>query len=96
MAFAWALAIDPAVFLLDEPLSSLDPNFREEIQQLLKRLHRETAITLLMVTHDFTETHFLAEWTAVINRGCIEQVGSVSSVFLKPATPFVAGFVPIS
>lgn len=93
VALARALAIDPAVLLLDEPLSSLDPNFREEIQQLLKRLHRETAITVLMVTHDFTEAHFLAERTAVINRGRIEQVGSVSSVFLKPATPFVAEFV---
>jgi molybdate/tungstate transport system ATP-binding protein len=93
VALARALAIDPAVLLLDEPLSSLDPNFREEIRQLLKDLHRETAITVLMVTHDFSEAHFLARRVAVINAGRIEQVGNVKSVFLQPATPFVAEFV---
>jgi molybdate/tungstate transport system ATP-binding protein len=93
VALARALAIDPAVLLLDEPLSSLDPNFREEIRQLLKDLHRQTAITVLMVTHDFSEAHFLAQRVAVVNAGRIEQVGSVSGVFLQPATPFVAEFV---
>jgi molybdate/tungstate transport system ATP-binding protein len=93
VALARALAIDPAVLLLDEPLSSLDPNFREEIRQLLKALHRETAITVLMVTHDFSEAHFLAQRVAVINAGRIEQVGSVRGVFRRPATPFVTEFV---
>jgi len=93
VALARALAIDPAILLLDEPLSSLDPNFREEIRQLLKDLHRETAITVFMVTHDFSEAHFLAQRVAVINDGSIEQVGSVHSVFMRPATPFVANFV---
>jgi molybdate/tungstate transport system ATP-binding protein len=93
VALARALAIDPAVLLLDEPLSSLDPNFREEIRQLLKDLHEETAITVLMVTHDFSEAHFLAQRVAIINAGRIEQVGSVTSVFMQPATPFVAQFV---
>jgi molybdate/tungstate transport system ATP-binding protein len=93
VALARALAINPAVLLLDEPLSSLDPNFREEIRQLLKYLHRETAITVLMVTHDFSEAHFLAQRVAVINAGRIEQVGRVATVFQQPATPFVAEFV---
>jgi molybdate/tungstate transport system ATP-binding protein len=93
VALARALAIDPAVLLLDEPLSSLDPNFREEIRQLLKDLHGETAITVLMVTHDFSEAHFLAQRVAIINAGRIEQVGSVTNVFMQPATPFVAEFV---
>jgi len=93
VALARALAIDPAVLLLDEPLSSLDPNFREEIRQLLKDLHAQTAITVLMVTHDFSEAHFLAQRVAVIHAGCIEQVGSVARVFMQPATPFVAQFV---
>jgi molybdate/tungstate transport system ATP-binding protein len=93
VALARALAIDPAVLLLDEPLSSLDPNFREDIRQLLKELHRETGITVLMVTHDFSEAHFLAQRVAVMNSGRIEQVGSVDNVFLRPATPFVADFV---
>ena len=93
VALARALAIDPAILLLDEPLSSLDPNFREEIRQLLKDLHRETGITVLMVTHDFSEAHFLAQRVAVIHAGCIEQVGSVRGVFMRPVTPFVANFV---
>jgi molybdate/tungstate transport system ATP-binding protein len=93
VALARALAIDPAVLLLDEPLSSLDPNFREEIRQLLKDLHGQTAITVLMVTHDFSEAHFLAQRAAIIHNGHLEQVGDISSVFHHPATPFVADFV---
>jgi len=93
VALARALAADPAILLLDEPLSSLDPNFREEIRQLLKDLHRETEISVLMVTHDFSEAHFLAQRVAVINDGRIEQVGGVTTVFQQPVTPFVAKFV---
>jgi molybdate/tungstate transport system ATP-binding protein len=93
IALARALAIDPAVLLLDEPLSSLDPNFREDIRQLLKDLHQETAITILMVTHDFSEAHFLADRVAVIHAGSLRQVGKVSEVFMRPKTPFVARFV---
>ena len=93
VALARALAVDPATLLLDEPLSSLDPNIREEIRQLLKKLHRETGISVLMVTHDFSEAHFLAQRVGVINAGRIEQAGPVAEVFQRPATPFVAGFV---
>ncbi len=93
VAIARALAVDPSVLLLDEPLSALDPNFREEIRCTLKRLHTTTGITVLMVTHDFAEAHFLAQRAAVIHQGKIEQVGDVAEVFTKPATPFVAGFV---
>ncbi|MFV9646380.1 MAG: ABC transporter ATP-binding protein, partial [Desulfobacterales bacterium] len=93
VALARALAIEPSVLLLDEPLSALDPNFREDTREILKRLHVETGITILMVTHDFTEAHFLAQRTAVINNGRIEQIGSIAEVFHKPSTPFVAGFV---
>lgn len=93
VALARALAVDPAVLLLDEPLSSLDPNFREDIRRLLKDLHRETGISVLMVTHDFSEAHFLARRAAVLNAGRIEQVGGVAAIFQRPATPFVAEFV---
>ncbi|MDL1964721.1 MAG: ABC transporter ATP-binding protein [Deltaproteobacteria bacterium] len=93
VALARALAVDPSVLLLDEPLSALDPNFREDTREILKRLHVETGITILMVTHDFTEAHFLAQRTAVINNGRIEQIGSIPEVFHKPSTPFVAKFV---
>ena len=93
VALARALAVDPSVLLLDEPLSALDPNFREDTRETLKRLHIETGITVLMVTHDFTEAHFLAQRTAIINNGRIEQTGSIAEVFHRPSTTFVAEFV---
>ena len=93
VALARALAVNPSVLLLDEPLSALDPNFREEIRSELKRLHRELSLTCLMVTHDFTEAVFLGERGAVLNRGRLEQVGSIDEVFRRPATPFAAEFV---
>ena len=88
-----ALAVNPSVLLLDEPLSALDPNFREDIRDVLKKLHQELGITFLMVTHDFAEALFLGERTAILNHGSIEQVGTVADVFEHPATPFVAEFV---
>lgn len=93
VALARALAVDPSVLLLDEPLSALDPSFREEIRDILKTLHEETDITVLMVTHDFVEAHYLAQRTAVLNAGLIEQAGTVADVFYRPSTPFVARFV---
>jgi molybdate/tungstate transport system ATP-binding protein len=93
VAIARALAVNPSVLLLDEPLSALDPNFREEIREVLKHLHREVGITFLMVTHDFAEALFLGERMAVINQGKLEQTGPVVDVFQRPATPFVAEFV---
>ena len=93
VALARALAVSPEVLLLDEPLSALDPNFREEIRELLKALHRDTGITVLMVTHDFAEAHALAQGAALIRNGRIEQIGPVLELFQRPATPFVADFV---
>ncbi len=93
VSLARALAVNPFVLLLDEPLSAIDPNFREEIRELLKRLHKRLETTFLMVTHDFAEAMFLGQKTAIINQGKIEQIGSVSEVFKKPSTPFVAEFV---
>lgn len=93
VALARALVTAPAVLLLDEPLSSLDPCFREEIRDLLGNLHRETGLTVLMVTHDFSDAHSLARRVAVLHDGWIEQSGTVDQVFNKPATAFVADFV---
>ena len=93
VSLARALSVNPSVLLLDEPLSALDPNFREEIREVLKKLHERLETTFLMVTHDFAEALFLGQRTAIINRGRIEQVGSVSEVFRKPVTPFAAEFV---
>jgi molybdate/tungstate transport system ATP-binding protein len=93
VSLARALAVNPSVLLLDEPLSALDPNFREDIRDVLKKLHQEVKITFLMVTHDFADPLFLGQRMAILNRGKIEQVGRVSDVFERPATPFVAEFL---
>lgn len=93
VALARALAVQPSVLLLDEPLTALDPNFREEIRRALKDLHREMGLTFLMVTHDFAEALYLAERVAVIQGGRIRQVGPTEEVFRRPATPEVAAFL---
>jgi len=93
VALARALMVEPKVLLLDEPLSALDPNFREEVRGALKRLHQSSDTTFLMVTHDFADALSLAGRAAVMNKGRIEQVGNVREIFEKPASPFVADFV---
>jgi len=93
VALARALVVDPRILLLDEPLSALDPNFREEIRDILKQLHQETGIAVLMVTHDFGEARFLGQRIAVIHQGSLQQTGSADEIFRRPATPFVARFV---
>jgi molybdate/tungstate transport system ATP-binding protein len=93
VCLARALSVNPQVLLLDEPLSALDPNFREEIRRALKDLHRELGITFMMVTHDFNEALCLADRVGVIREGVMEQVGTTEEVFEQPATPFVANFV---
>ncbi len=93
VALARALATAPTVLLLDEPLASLDPCFREDIRDLFRSLHRETGLTVLMVTHDFTDAHSLAQRVAILHDGHIEQTGTVDDVFRRPTTAFVADFV---
>ncbi len=93
VCLARALSTEPSVLLLDEPLSALDPNFREEIRNLLKKLHNELGITFLMVTHDFSEALTLADRIGVIQKGTMEQIGRAEEIFRHPANPFVAEFV---
>lgn len=93
VALARALMVKPNVILLDEPLSALDPNFREEIRHNLKRLHQLSHATFLMVTHDFAEALSLADKGAVINFGRIEQIGTMENIFQRPGSQFVADFV---
>jgi molybdate/tungstate transport system ATP-binding protein len=92
-SLARALAVQPAVLLLDEPLAALDPRFRDEIRYSLKQLHEQLDTTLLMVTHDFDEALYLAGRVGVLSNGRMEQVGAAAEVFQRPATPFVAAFV---
>ncbi|ABW68435.1 ABC transporter ATP-binding protein [Desulfosudis oleivorans] len=95
VALLRALAVNPSVLLLDEPLSALDPGFREDLQQLLKALCRATGTTFLMVTHDVDEARFLGERAAVLHDGRIEQTGPVAWLFQKPSTVFVARFTGV-
>jgi len=93
VALARALMVNPSVLLLDEPLSALDPNFREDIRHELKRIHQSSRTTFLMVTHDFAEALLLGNRGAVVNKGRIEQVGKMEDIFQRPRTMFVADFV---
>ena len=93
VALARALIVEPKILLLDEPLAALDPAFREDIRRGLKRLHRESDVTFLMVTHDFAEALSLADKAAVMYGGRIEQVGKMEDIFQRPVSTFVADFV---
>lgn len=93
VALARALVLSPRALLLDEPLGALDPQYREELQRVLSRLHRELSPTTVHVTHDFEEATSLGDRVAVMERGRIVQEGSVDEIFRRPASPFVARFV---
>lgn len=92
-ALARALATNPAVMLLDEPMSSLDPQFRGRLRRELKAIHSRTGTTFVMATHDFTDALSLGTGGAVVKSGTIEQQGSIDEIFFKPSTPFMASFV---
>jgi putative spermidine/putrescine transport system ATP-binding protein len=93
VALARALAIRPRVLLLDEPLSNLDAKLREEMQIELRQILRSLGTTTILVTHDQAEAMALSDRISVMNAGRIEQVGTPTQVYDRPATPFVAGFL---
>jgi multiple sugar transport system ATP-binding protein len=93
VALARAVAVRPAVFLFDEPLSNLDARLRLEARTFLKRLQREVAVTTVFVTHDQAEALALADRIAVLDAGRVCQVGTPREVFGRPATTFVANFI---
>lgn len=92
-ALARALATNPAVLLLDEPLSALDAQVRTALGQELLRLQRETGITTVMVTHDQQEALSLSDRIVLMNGGRIIQDGSPETLYESPGTPFAAEFV---
>jgi len=94
VALARTLIRQPRYLLLDEPLSSLDVQLRQEMFGLLKKIHREGQ-TILHVTHDYEETMVLATHVAVVNQGRIVQNGTVGEVFHHPRSEFVARFTGI-
>ncbi|MBM3450032.1 MAG: ABC transporter ATP-binding protein, partial [Armatimonadetes bacterium] len=93
VALARALVIEPAVLLLDEPLSNLDVKLRVDVRAEIKRLQRDLGITTLYVTHDQEEALTLSDRVGVMHQGRLEQVGRPAEVYQRPATRFVAGFV---
>jgi iron(III) transport system ATP-binding protein len=93
IALARALVVDPEILLLDEPLSNLDANLREEMRFEIRRLHETTGITMIYVTHDQTEAMVCADRIAVMNKGRIEQIGSAFEIYEQPRTQFVASFI---
>jgi putative spermidine/putrescine transport system ATP-binding protein len=96
VALARSIVNRPKVLLLDEPLGALDLKLRQEMQVFLKSLQRELGMTFLYVTHDQEEALTMSDHVAVFNEGRIEQVGTPSDVYERPATEFVAGFVGTS
>lgn len=93
VAVARALAIEPEVLLLDEPLSSLDAALRRDLRLLLRELQRAFAATTLWVTHDQEEALTVADRVALLHEGRIQQVGTPLELHTRPANPFVAAFV---
>jgi ABC-type Fe3+/spermidine/putrescine transport system ATPase subunit len=93
VALARAIVIKPSVLLLDEPLSNLDANLREEMRFEIRRLHEEFRITTVYVTHDQSEAMVTSDRIAVMNQGRIEQVDDPHTLYTKPKTRFVAGFI---
>jgi ABC-type Fe3+/spermidine/putrescine transport system ATPase subunit len=93
VALARAIVVQPAVLLLDEPLSNLDANLREEMRFEIRRLHDEFRFTTVYVTHDQVEAMATADRIAVMNAGRIEQVDAPHAIYTKPRTRFVAAFI---
>src|SRR5690348_10843847 len=93
VALARAMVIEPEVLLLDEPLSNLDANLREEMRFEIRRLHDATGITMVYVTHDQGEAMVIADRVAVMNHGRLEQVAPPEEVYERPTTKFVASFI---
>jgi len=96
VAIARALVNEPRVLLLDEPLGALDLKLREQMQFELKKLQQELGITFIFVTHDQGEALSMSDRVAVFNNGRIEQVDTPRDLYMRPRTPFVAGFVGTS
>jgi iron(III) transport system ATP-binding protein len=93
VALARALVVEPETLLLDEPLSNLDANLREEMRFEVRRLHDEYRYTTVYVTHDQSEAMTTADVIAVMNAGKIEQAGSPEDIYERPRSEFVARFI---
>ncbi len=93
IALARALVIEPDVLLLDEPLSALDANLREEMRSEIKAIQNRIGVTAIFVTHDQGEALAMSDLVVVMDRGRIEQMGAPADVYEHPASEFVANFL---
>jgi putative spermidine/putrescine transport system ATP-binding protein len=93
VALARALAIHPKLLLLDEPLSNLDASLRADMAREIRLLQQARGLTTILVTHDQAEAMAMADRLVVLRDGQVQQIGSPEALHLRPATPFVAGFI---
>ena len=93
VAIARALAQEPALFLLDEPLSALDAKLRDHMQVELRQLQQKLQITTILVTHDQREAMTIADTIVVMADGAVQQIGPPTEIYRSPANRFVAGFI---
>lgn len=93
VAVARALVFEPALVLMDEPLGALDKQLREQMQYEIKRIHEESGLTVVYVTHDQGEAMTMSDRIAVFNNGIIQQLASPSELYEKPENAFVAHFI---
>ena len=93
VALARSMVVKPSILLLDEPLSNLDANLREEMRFEIRRLHDEFKMTMVYVTHDQAEAMVTSDRIAVMNQGRIEQIDAPYELYRNPKTKFVAGFI---
>ena len=93
VAIARALAARPKVLLLDEPFSALDPRRRTIVRRTVRALHDELGMTVLQVTHDFTEAGLLGDFAILLDGGRVLQSGPPEQVFRRPASPYIAEFL---
>ncbi|MBI4860995.1 MAG: ABC transporter ATP-binding protein, partial [Candidatus Riflebacteria bacterium] len=96
VALARALVMEPAVLLLDEPLSNLDAHLREQMRFEIKDLQQRLAITVVFVTHDQAEAFAMSDRIMVMRQGEIVQVGAPEEIYRRPANPFVAAFLGVA
>lgn len=96
VAIARALALEPSVFLLDEPLSALDANLREAMQIELRQLQQRLGVTTIVVTHDQGEAMTMSDLVVVMSNAQVQQVGAPLDIYRNPANTFVADFIGTS
>ncbi|MGZ6345790.1 MAG: ABC transporter ATP-binding protein, partial [Candidatus Limnocylindrales bacterium] len=92
-AFARAVAVEPSVLLLDEPLSAVDAKVREELRTEIRRMQLRLGITAILVTHDQSEALSISDRVVVMSRGRIEEVGTPSQIYAEPRSEFTASFI---